>query len=375
MYLSHVNLKNFRNYREATLEAPPGLILVRGPNGAGKTNLLEAFHFLALGRSFRTSSDRDLVLRGEDGLAVRAAAQTARGEQTLEIHYAPAGKRVVVNGETIPRLVDYVGTLAVVAFTPDDLGLVKEEPASRRRFLDVWLGQESRDYLYTLQRYQNVLRSRNALLSRGAPRHEIEPYDHELVAAGAKLTALRARAAAALGPAAASAYADLAPEAEDFGAAYAPAVPADGDDAEEIAPAFERALRASRGEEERRGLTLVGPHRDDLTLTVKGRDARRFASEGQQRTAALSLRLAQFRLLGEKRGDAPLLLLDDVASELDEERQQRLAHAVRGAQQTWVTATSPPPGLEPVANINISEGIITASGRRGLPAAPDDAGT
>jgi DNA replication and repair protein RecF len=371
LYLSHVNLENFRNYREATLEAPPGLILVRGPNGAGKTNLLEAFHFLALGRSFRTSSDRDLVRRGEKDLAVRAAVQTSPGEQTLEIHYGAAGKSAAVNGETIPRLVDYVGTLAVVAFTPDDLALVKDEPANRRRFLDVWLGQESRDYLYTLQRYQNVLRSRNALLSRGAARAEIEPYDRELVAAGAKLTALRARAAAALGPAAAAAYADLAPQAEAFDVAYAPAVPADGDGYEAYAEAFERALRDARDEEERRGLTLVGPHRDDLTLTVKGRDARRFASEGQQRTAALSLRLAQFRLLKEKRGDAPLLLLDDVASELDEERQRRLAHAVRGADQTWVTATQAPPGLEPYANIDISEGIISIPGPHGRPPASE----
>ena len=370
MYLSHVNLENFRNYREATLEAPPGLILVRGPNGAGKTNLLEAFHFLALCRSFRTSSDRDLVRRGADDLAVRASVQTSPGEQTLEIHYGPGGKRAAVNGENIPRLVDYVGTVAVVAFTPDDLALVKDEPANRRRFLDVWLGQESRDYLYTLQRYQNVLRSRNALLSRAAARDEIEPYDRELVAAGAKLMELRARAAAALGPAAASAYADLAPEAEDFGVSYAPAVPADD---ELYAAAFERALRDARDEEERRGLTLVGPHRDDLTLTVKGRDARRFASEGQQRTAALSLRLAQFRLLKKKRGDAPLLLLDDVASELDGERQRRLAHAVRGADQTWVTATAAPPGLQPHANIYISEGIISAPGPRDADPAPKDA--
>jgi DNA replication and repair protein RecF len=370
LYLRHLHLTNFRNYREATLQAPPGLILARGPNGAGKTNLLEALHFLALGRSFRTANDRDLVRRGEDELAVRAAAQTSSGEQNLEIHYSSAGKRVAVNGETIPRLVDYVGTLAVVAFAPDDLALIKEEPASRRRFLDVWLGQESRDYLYTLQRYQNVLRARNALLARGAPALELEPYDHELVGAGAKLTALRARASRALGPAAAAAYADLAPEAEEFAVAYDPAVAAGNGEAEEIAAAFERALRTAREEERRRGLTLAGPHRDDLMLTVKGRDARRFASEGQQRTAALALRLAQFRLLREKRGEAPLLLLDDVASELDEDRQRRLGHAVRGAEQTWVTATAAPPGLVPDANITISAGTISAAGRSGGAAFP-----
>ncbi len=339
------------------MTAPPGLILVVGPNGAGKTNLLEAVHFLALGRSFRTSRDRDLVRRGEDGLSVRATVHSACGEQQFALDYGPAGKTAAVNEETIPRLIDYVGTLAVVAFGPDDLALVKDEPAVRRRFLDVWLGQESREYLYTLQRYQTVLRSRNALLARAAPRAELEPYDRELVAAGARLTSLRAKAAAGLTAAAAAAYRELAPEDEDFAVAYDPALPLDGGEGD-VARAFERELRETRPDEERRGLTLVGPHRDDLRLAVKGRDARRFASEGQQRTAALSLRVAQFRLLKETRGDAPLLLLDDVGSELDAERQRGLADVVAGAEQVWLTATDAPAGIEPDANFTISEGQI-----------------
>jgi DNA replication and repair protein RecF len=357
LYASHIYLKNFRNYREAAVTAPPGLILVVGPNGAGKTNLLEAVHFLALGRSFRTSRDRDLVRRGENALSVRATVQSACGEQEFALDYGSAGKTAAINDETIPRLIDYVGNFAVVAFGPDDLGLVKDEPAVRRRFLDVWLGQESREYLYTLQRYQTVLRSRNALLARAAPRAELEPYDRELVAAGTRLTRLRAQAAAGLTAAAAAAYGELAPEDEDFAVAYDPALSITGDEGE-IARAFERELRESRADEERRGLTLVGPHRDDLRLAVKGRDARRFASEGQQRTAALALRVAQFRLLAETRGDPPLLLLDDVGSELDAERQRGLAAVVAGAEQVWLTATDPPEGIEPNAKISISGGQI-----------------
>ncbi|HUV86671.1 MAG TPA: DNA replication/repair protein RecF [bacterium] len=360
MYASQIYLNNFRNYREATVTAPPGLILVVGPNGAGKTNLLEAVHFLALGRSFRTSRDRDLVRRGEDTLSVRATVHSDCGEQHFALDYGAAGKVAAVNDETIPRLIDYVGTLAVVAFGPDDLALAKGEPAVRRRFLDVWLGQESREYLYTLQRYYAVLRSRNALLSRAAPRAEMEPYDHELVAAGARLTSIRAGAAAGLAAAAATAYGELAPEDEDFVVDYDPAVPCDGDE-EEVARAFERKLRDNRADEERRRQTLVGPHRDDLRLTVTGCDARRFASEGQQRTAALSLRVAQFRLLKKTRGDAPLLLLDDVASELDAHRQRRLADVVTGAEQVFFTATDPPAGIEPDANIRITEGQIATS--------------
>lgn len=360
MYASQIHLKNFRNYREATVTAPPGLILVVGPNGAGKTNLLEAVHFLALGRSFRTSRDRDLVGRGEDALSVRATVHSDCGEQHFALDYGAAGKTAAVNDETIPRLIDYVGTLAVVAFGPDDLALAKGEPAVRRRFVDVWLGQDSREYLYTLQRYYAVLRSRNALLARAAPRAEMEPYDHELVAAGARLTSIRAGAAAGLAAAAAAAYGELAPKDEYFVVEYDPAVPCDGDE-EEAARAFERKLRDNRADEERRRQTLVGPHRDDLRLTVKGRDARRFASEGQQRTAALSLRVAQFRLLKKTRGDAPLLLLDDVASELDARRQRRLTDVVAGAEQVFFTAANPPPGIEPDAKIRISEGQIGAS--------------
>jgi len=359
LFASQLHLINFRNYREATVTAPPGLILAVGPNGAGKTNLLEAFHFLALGRSFRTGRDRDLIRRGEGALTVRAAIQTGCGEQTLQLDYDGSRKIAAVNEETVGRLIDYVGTLAVVAFAPDDLALVKDEPAARRRFLDVWLGQQSREYLYTLQRYYAVLRSRNALLARGAPRAEMEPYDYEFVGAGARLTSLRARAAGALAAAAAAAYAELAPENENFAVAYVPSVPWDGDaDETEVAANLERKLNRVREEEGRRRQTLVGPHRDDLELTVKGRDARRFASEGQQRTAALSLRIAQFRLLSQKRGDPPLLLLDDVASELDDERQRQLSGVVAGAEQIWLTATSAPAGIEPAAKFSISEGQI-----------------
>jgi DNA replication and repair protein RecF len=362
LFASQIHLNNFRNYREATVTAPPGLILVVGPNGAGKTNLLEAIHFLALGRSFRTSRDRDLVRRGEDALSVRATVQSGCGEQLFALDYGAAGKVAAVNDETIPRLIDYVGTLAVVAFGPDDLALAKGEPAVRRRFLDVWLGQENREYLYTLQRYYAVLRSRNALLARAAPRAEMEPYDHELVAAGARLTFFRAGAASGLAAAAAAAYGELAPEDEDFVVEYDPAVPCDGGAEEEIARSLEHTLEENRADEERRRQTLVGPHRDDLRLAVKGCDARRFASEGQQRTAALSLRVAQFRLLKNTRGDPPLLLLDDVASELDADRQRRLADVVAGAEQIFFTATNPPAGIEPDAKIRISEGQIEASG-------------
>lgn len=342
------------------MTAPPGLILIVGANGAGKTNLLEAIHFLAVCRSFRTSADRDLVLAGETGFALRAVACGREGERRFELGYeAPGRKRAAVNGEELPRLLDYVGAFPVVSFVPEDLALVKGEPALRRRFLDVWLGQQSREYLYSLQRYYDVLRRRNALLLRAASVAEREPYDAELVEAGAFLTATRARAATALAPVAAAAYAELAPAGETFAVSYLPSVSGPLDDRDGIAAAYREQLAAAAPEEARRQTSLVGPHRDDLAFSVGGDDARRFASEGQQRTAALSLRLAQFRLLRERRGDAPVMLLDDVASELDGRRQEALYVVLADAEQAWLTATAAAPALQLAAKFTCAGGKLT----------------
>jgi len=360
LHLTGLQLTDFRNYREATLAAPPGLILARGANGAGKTNLLEAIYFLAVCRSFRTGRDRDLTREGQAGFALRARVAAPAGEEELELSYAAAqGKRAVVNGEALPRLLDYVGTFAAVAFVPEDMELAQGEPSVRRRFLDMWLGQQSREYLYDLQRYQEVLVRRNSLLAHGAPRAEREPYDNELIVAGSALTAARARAAAHLIPAAGTAYAELAPAGESFEVAYEPSVPAASTDKAEVETKFREALaRVARAEEERRQ-TLVGPHRDDLALLVAGRDARRFASEGQQRTAALALRLAQYRLLAAQRGDPPILLLDDVTSALDAGRQARLFEAAQTAPQVWLTAPEKPTSLKPNAEYYIANGEIS----------------
>ncbi len=359
MFLSEIRLQNFRNYRTANVKAPPGLVLVVGDNGAGKTNLLEAIYFLAVCRSFRTSRDADLLGDGE-ALAIRATGRGRDGEQAFELRYhRTRGKTATVNGGRLPRLLDYVGELPAVAFSPGDLALVKGEPAGRRRFLDTWLGQASREYLYSLQRYNEILRRRNALLASDAPAREREPYDYELVAAGADLTARRQHATTALAPAAAAAYRELAPPGEELVVTYAPSVRGDDGNHESIAYAFEEQLARAAGEEGRRRQTVIGPHRDDLSLGVRDRDARRFASEGQQRTAALALRLAQCRLLKEHLGKAPILLMDDVSSELDGRRQARLASAFAGVDQVWLAATAAPDGFQPTAKFTVANGKIS----------------
>jgi DNA replication and repair protein RecF len=357
--LRSLTLETVRNYREASVTAPPGLILVTGPNAAGKTNLLEAIYYLAVCRSFRGARDRDLVQQGARGWRLAANVAGPAGERRLELSYEfAAGKRAAVNEEPFPRLVDFVGTFAAAAFVPEDMALVRGEPAVRRRFLDMWLGQGSREYLYNLQRYGEVLVRRNALLARGASRAERLPYDHELVEAGAFLVAYRARACEGLAAAAAAAYAELAPAGETFAAAYVPSVAPAAADRREVAAAFEAALARVAPEEEERRQTVVGPHRDDLAFAVEGREARRYASEGQQRTAALALRLAQYRLLAAARAEPPVLLLDDVTSTLDGERQRRLFEAVAGAPQVWFTAPARPPALKPDAEFSIAHGLI-----------------
>lgn len=359
MFLTEIYLKNFRSYREVMVTTPPGLILLTGPNGAGKTNVLEAVFFAGVCRSFRAAADRDLVHAGASRFVIRVTATGAAGNQQFEVTYDRArGKRAALNGVPVTRLLDYVGVLPVVAFAAEDLALTRDEPAARRRFLDIWLSQERREYLELLQRYVTALRNRNVLLNRRAPRQEREPFEHELIAAGTQITVRRAKAVATLAPLAASAYAEIA-DGERLEIFYQPsAAPQPAEDPTAVAAAFREKLMAATAEDEKRGLTTVGPHRDDLALTVAGADVRRFASKGQQRTAAVALRLAQFRLLASRRGEKPLALLDDVAADLDPGRHRRLLNALAAAEQIWLAAAAPPTDLKPAIKFNIKPGEI-----------------
>jgi len=364
VHLRHLSLTNFRNYEKQDLELGPGSVLFLGANAQGKTNLLEAVFLLATGRSERASTDADFIAWGARADAqpvARVVGQGIRrtGEVSVEVTVAGregaqgrlvASKRFKLNG--LPkRASDVTGAVLAVLFTTDDMELVKGSPSGRRRYLDTMLSQVDHQYLRALQRYNKVVTQRNALLKRikeGAARRDELPYwDEEVARDGGGMAVARARAVAELAETARAAHARLSAERERFEVAYEPRF-VDGwpperlvaAEAGEASAALLEKLGAMASRDIGAGLTLSGPHRDDLSMTLGGEAAGAFASRGQQRTAALALRLAEAQLLANRAGEQPILLLDDVLSELDEERREQVLGAF-AADQVMITSPDP----------------------------------
>ena len=340
MIIEALRLHAFRNYRDAVLKPHPGMNLFFGANGSGKTNLLEAVHYCALGRSHRSAADRETVMRGETAAACGVTAvhrDGTRSEVSIRLTpEEPRKKQVFIDRKRAPRIADLMGHVRCVIFSPEDLQLVREGPAVRRRFMDMMISQADSGYFTALQRYGQALDSRNALL-RDTPKGEALPadliatYEALMAEAAAVIMPKRLTVMARLADAAAEKYAAISGrEGERFRAVYSPCCPD---------PAQLAALLAGRREEDRvRGTTGLGIHREDIRLSLMGREMKLYASQGQVRTAALALKLAQMDYLAEAAGDPPVLLLDDVMSELDMNRRTRLLREIGGAQ-TFVTCT------------------------------------
>ncbi len=331
-----MELHDFRNYAQLQVALPAGLIVLEGPNAQGKTALLEALHLLGMARSFRAPSDADLIGWGQPFARVKATLENGR---ELELRYIKQGqstrKEVRAMGQPVRKLADFLGELPLALFTPEDLQLVWGAPTERRRYLDVLLCKLYPAYLGALTRYQRCVKERSTLLRRPDVRTaELEPWDEMLVSLGAELTARRERLCEPLAGAVRSLYHELSGEPADLSLRYRPSGSAD------IAT-FGDTLRARRGEELRMKTCLVGPHRDELVLGLGGREVRRFGSQGQRRTLALALRLAQARLFGELGGESALVLLDDCFSELDPDRQRRLLAALKDVPQVFITTATP----------------------------------
>lgn len=345
MYLSTLTLHNFRNYPDLSASFSPGLNVVYGENAQGKTNLLEAIYFLATGRSHRAGRDQELVRHGADRLRARAWVVRQTGELDLEIEYGQDTRKALkINGMPERRIANLVGKLAAVFFSPDDLQLVKGPPAGRRRFLDIELSQVSSTYLHHLVVYNRVLTQRNALLKQIAEGRSqaaiLDAFDDKLLDSGTQLIARRARAVERLAEIAARYHAQVTGGSEQLTLTYsAPSISGPIPAEPEVRTRLADQLSRHRSEEIRRGQTLVGPHRDDLLLAINGQEARLYASQGQQRTAVLALKLAELEFMREQIGESPVLLLDDVASELDPNRRHFLLHAVDEGVQTFVSCT------------------------------------
>lgn len=345
MRLDRLELVNYRNYEKTTIDFSPRLNLIVGGNAQGKTNILEAVYYLSAGNSHRISTDAQLVKQGETMGAIRSWVTTADGETTLEVFLSPVGKkRVKVGGVEKYRFSDLLGHLHAVIFSPEDLQLVKGGPDGRRSFLDDTIVQINPTHHYWRRKYDRVLRQRNILLkSRGAGLDDgsLELWDRNLVEAGTKIILSRLDVVRQLSVFAADAHHNISQDREALKVDYLSKIATSPEDSlRDIAGKFHKELIKRRKDETDRKITLVGPHRDDLTLSVNNTDVKLYGSQGQQRTVALALKFGQFKLIENDVREKPLLLLDDVMSELDDDRRNYLVDTVQDGTQVLVTATS-----------------------------------
>jgi DNA replication and repair protein RecF len=342
VWVRSLQLQHYRNYEELSLSFSAGLNVIHGDNAQGKTNLLESIYLLSTGKSHRTNRDLELIASGANLLTAKALVTRQTGDLTLELTLGTeTRKQLRINGITEQRIASLVGNLGTVFFSPDDLQLVKGAPVGRRRFLDIEISQLSQTYLHHLIAYTKVMQQRNTLLKReGVDRSLLEIYDQQLVSAGAQLVVRRSQSVARLAPLAAVYHETLSSGREKLQLGYESQVgPEAQGSVTEAETALWRILEQRRRDELRRQITLVGPHRDDLAFSINGTDARLYGSQGQQRTAVLALKLAELQYMYEELGEYPVLLLDDVASELDPHRRHFLLHAVREGVQTFVSCT------------------------------------
>lgn len=341
MRVKSLSLKNFRNYEQASITPDSGVTVFTGPNAQGKTNILEALHLCCLGRSHRTARDEELIRWGADSARVQILTQQKDGTHEVTILLSRSQKKkkaVRIGARPAERIGELFGHVCGVLFSPEDLSIVKDGPAERRRFLDMQLSQLRPQYFYSLQRAVRTLNQRNALLKEIARHPSLLPtldmWDEQLARVGAEIAQNRREAIAFLDEEARRAHASLTDGREELRLWYISQTA----DAPDAAQRLLDRLRAARSEDLRRTTTTVGIHRDDMGVTINGKEARTFASQGQQRSAVLSLKLAQLEMAARETGEAPILMLDDVMSELDPNRRRQLIERIDRVQ-TFVTCT------------------------------------
>jgi DNA replication and repair protein RecF len=333
MHLAHLRLRDFRNYARLDADFSPGFHLLLGDNAQGKTNILEALYLVATLRSFRGVGSAQLVRHGQKGYFVGSTI-VSQGEHETKMYWSATERSLVLDGQPVRKLTDYLGVLRTVVFCTEDLQLVKGTARNRRRFMDLLLAHTHPAYLPLLQRYAKALRARNALLKQ--PIQDpvaLESFTRELTQAGDQIIRWRRELLPQFSPIAQQAYRAISNQAEEFQLAYLPSVKAD----------FTVELAQNRNRERAFRATLIGPHRDDLALLLNDRPAAQFGSEGQKRTLAIALKMAQAEHLAALHGTPPVLLIDDIMGELDLRRRSGLlplllrAHHARG--QVFMTAT------------------------------------
>ena len=333
MHLAHLRLRDFRNYARLDVDFAPGFHLLLGDNAQGKTNILEAIYLISTLRSFRGVGSAQMVRHGQKGYFVGSQIVSQDTHDT-KMFWSVRERRLNLDGRPVRKLTDYLGVLRTVVFCTEDLLLIKGPGRARRRFMDLLLSQTSPGYLPLLQRYTQALRSRNALLKQYSPDPiALDSFSHELVATGEEIIRRRGELVPKVSPLAQAAYGAIAQGTEALRLEYLPSVKGD----------FKVALAQSRSRERSYRSTIIGPHRDELQLLLEERSAAHYASEGQKRTLAIALKMAQAEFVTSIDGRPPVLLIDDVMGELDLKRRSGLlpllerAHQARG--QVFMTAT------------------------------------
>ena len=346
MKLTNLQLQNFRNYESVQLEFTDGVHVFIGENAQGKTNLMESIYALAMTKSHRTTNDKELIGWNKEFATIKGTVEKTTTKTNLELQFSKKGKIAKVNYLEQKRLSSYLGNLNVILFAPENLTLVKGSPQNRRKFVDMELGQMSSLYLYDLVEYNRVLKQRNTYLKQLAikkkqPDEYLEVLSEMLSELASKIVFHRLDFMKQLEALAIPIHDQLSLGREKFSVSYQATIPLeDGLTPEQMKESYMNQFKKNQTREADQATTLIGPHRDDLIFYLNEVPVQTYGSQGQQRSTVLSLKLAEIELMKLSTGEYPLLLLDDVLSELDDDRQTHLIKAIENKVQTFITTTS-----------------------------------
>ena len=346
MKLTNLQLQNFRNYESVQLEFTDGVHVFIGENAQGKTNLMESIYALAMTKSHRTTNDKELIGWNKEFATIKGTVEKTTTKTNLELQFSKKGKIAKVNYLEQKRLSSYLGNLNVILFAPENLTLVKGSPQNRRKFVDMELGQMSSLYLYDLVEYNRVLKQRNTYLKQLAikkkqPDEYLDVLSEMLSELASKIVFHRLDFMKQLEALAIPIHDQLSLGREKFSVSYQATIPLeDGLTASQMKEIYIDQFKKNQTREADQATTLIGPHRDDLIFYLNEIPVQTYGSQGQQRSTVLSLKLAEIELMKLSTGEYPLLLLDDVLSELDDDRQTHLIKAIENKVQTFITTTS-----------------------------------
>lgn len=358
--INNLRLQNFRNYQDETINFMPGTNILMGDNGQGKTNVIEGIYYLLTGKSYRVQREQELLRWEQSEFHLHGDFLMADHKVSLESHYRDKKKMVKVNQVPCQRLSDFVGTINVVFFSPDDLVMIKGGPSERRRFLDLHIAQMRPGHVSLLNAYNKVVQQKSALLKsfvdKSLKYSQLQLWNEQMIILGEKIIRNRVDLTKRLQGEADYIYGNLTSQKETLKATY---LALGNKNIDEAISDFPKLLNDKIDQEIDRQMVLIGPHRDDVQILLDDKPARLYASQGQQRSIVLSLKLAELELIRQEKGEYPLLLLDDVLSELDRFRRDYLMNFIESARiQTLITMTSAEKHLESGALYYVEKGHI-----------------